>query len=102
MKHKVNISLQILPSSSSKHPYDIIDKAIEVISRSGLTYKVCPFETVMEGDYDKIMAVIREVQIKCLEFGAEKIFSNIKMQVDGLRDVTIGEKTVKYEKREES
>jgi uncharacterized protein YqgV (UPF0045/DUF77 family) len=65
MKHIVNISLQILPSSTNKHPYDIVDKAIEVIKASGLTHKVCPFETVMEGPYDEIMETIKQVHKVC-------------------------------------
>jgi uncharacterized protein (TIGR00106 family) len=96
MFKQVNISLQILPSSKSKHPYDIVDKAIEVIRLSGIKYKVCPFETVMEGDYDTIMEIIKKVQTTCLEFGAENCFSYIKIQLDKNKDVTIEDKTGKY------
>lgn len=97
MLHTVNISLQILPSSGTKHPYDIVDKAIEIIAASGLKYKVCPFETVMEGEYDRIMEVIKTVQVECLKFGADSIFSNIKMQINGKADVAIEDKIGKYE-----
>lgn len=97
MKHQVNISLQILPASKEKDPYRIVDKAIEIIEASGLKYKVCPFETVMEGSYDKIMSVIKEVQVNCLEYGAESIFSNIKVQIKKDTDVTIEDKMEKYE-----
>jgi uncharacterized protein (TIGR00106 family) len=98
MKHIVNISLQILPTSTQKNPYNIVDKAIEIIEASGLKYKVCPFETVMEGEYDKIMEVIKAVQTRCLEYGAESIFSNIKMQIRKDSDVFIEDKMEKYEK----
>lgn len=98
MKHIVNISLQILPTSSQKDSYDIVDKAIETIEASGIKYKVCPFETVMEGEFDKIMLVIKEVQMKCFEYGAESIFSNIKMQIRKDSDVYIEDKIGKYEK----
>lgn len=98
MEHKVNISLQILPSSKNIHPYEIVDKAIAVIAKSGLVYNVCPFETVMEGDYDKIMETIKQVHIACLQAGAESIFANVKMQINSLADVTISDKIGKYEK----
>lgn len=97
MKHTVNISLQVLPSSQDKDPYKIVDQAINVIANSGLKYKVCPFETVMEGDYDKIMEVIKAVQMHCFEYGAESIFSNIKMQIKRNEDVLISDKLEKYE-----
>jgi uncharacterized protein YqgV (UPF0045/DUF77 family) len=97
MHHQVNISIQILPSSKEKHPYSIIDEAISIIDASGLKYKVCPFETVMEGEYDKIMEVIKNIHIKCMENGADSIFTNVKMQINKHADVFIEDKTGKYE-----
>lgn len=97
MFHQVNVALQVLPSSKEKHPYTIVDKAIEIIKDSGLKYKVCPFETVMEGNYDKIMEVVRKVQLTCLEEGAESMISYVKIQVDKDKDVTIEDKIGKYE-----
>lgn len=98
VKHIVNISLQIIPTSKTKDAYDIVDKAIEVIHKSGIKYKVCPFETVMEGNYDKIMQIIKEVHIVCLNYGAEQTFTNIKMQILRDKDVYIEDKLAKYEK----
>jgi uncharacterized protein (TIGR00106 family) len=97
MNHKVNISLQVLPTSKSVHPYKIVDKAIEIIANSGLVYKVCPFETVMEGDYDIIMETIKKIHVACLEAGAESIFANVKMQIRRDDDVSIADKMEKYE-----
>ena len=97
MDHTVNVAIQILPSSKSKHPYDIVDKAIEIIKESGLQYKVCPFETVIEGSYDEIMNIIRTIHIECLKFGADSMISNLKIQVDKYSDVRITDKTGKYE-----
>ncbi|MCK9206420.1 MAG: thiamine-binding protein, partial [Salinivirgaceae bacterium] len=51
MKHKINLALQVLPRAEGKNPYHLVDKAIEIIEKSGVTYQVCPFETVMEGSY---------------------------------------------------
>lgn len=96
MKSLVNISLQILPTSESKHPYTIVDEAISIIDKSGLKYKVCPFETVMEGDYDKIMETIKEILEASMENGATSIFSNIKIQIKKGEDVRIDDKIGKY------
>lgn len=60
MNKTVNIALQVLPSSDTHHPYDLVDKAIEVIAASGLNYQVTPFETVIEGTYDEIMEVVKK------------------------------------------
>lgn len=95
MNKIVNIALQILPSSSSIHPYDLVDKAIEVIATSGLRYKVTPFETVMEGSYDDIMKVIKQAQEACYEAGAENLMTYIKIQ-SSHNDVSIDDKMKKY------
>ena len=97
MLHRVNVALQVLPSSKEKHPYTIVDKAIEIIKNSGIKYRVCPFETVLEGNYDEIMDVVREIQFTCLDEGAEHMISFLKIQVHRDRDITIEEKIGKYE-----
>jgi uncharacterized protein YqgV (UPF0045/DUF77 family) len=99
MDHIVNISLQVLPTSKEKRPYDIVDKAIAIIKESGINYKVCPFETVMEGNYDKIMEIIKHIQTACLDYGAESLFSNIKIQIKKGEDVWIEDKMKKYNEK---
>ena len=96
MNNIVNIALQILPSSKSIHPYILVDKAIDVIKVSGLKYKVTPFETVIEGNYDQIMEVVKEAQLACYNDGAESLMTYIKIQ-SSLEDVTIDDKMKKYE-----
>lgn len=96
MTKTVNIALQVLPSSTSIHPYKLVDKAIEVIADSGLKYKVTPFETVMEGNYDDIMKVVKQAQDACYEAGADSLMTYIKIQ-SSREDVTIEDKMAKYE-----
>ncbi len=54
------------------------------------------FETVMEGGYEEILAVVKKAQTACFEAGAEELLVNIKMQVRKDGSVTIEEKTGKY------
>jgi uncharacterized protein (TIGR00106 family) len=97
MKNTVNIALQILPSSKTIHPYSLVDKAIEVISNSGLRYQVTPFETVMEGNYDEIMEIIKKAQQACYEAGADSLMTYVKIQTSK-QDVSIDDKIGKYTK----
>ena len=96
MTKTVNIALQVLPTSTTVHPYLLVDKAIEVIEKSGLRYKVTPFETVMEGSYDEIMEVVKLAQEACYESGAETMMTYIKIQ-SSRKDVSIDDKMKKYE-----
>jgi uncharacterized protein (TIGR00106 family) len=96
MSHIANVALQILPKATGKDIYSIIDKAIEVIQKSGLKYKVCPFETVMEGPYDKILAVVEDAQQAVFNAGAEEVLVYVKIQRRPNADVFLEEKIGKY------
>ena len=97
MNNTVNIALQILPTSKTTHPYSIVDAAIAVIAASGLKYRVTPFETVMEGNYDRIMEVVKLAQQACYDAGAENLMTYLKIQSNGNGDVSIEDKMGKYE-----
>lgn len=96
MNKTVNIALQVLPTSATIHPYILVDKAIEVIAASGLRYKVTPFETVIEGNYEEIMKVVKLAQEACYEAGADSMMTYIKIQ-SSKDDVSIDDKMNKYE-----
>ncbi|ASZ13131.1 thiamine-binding protein [Chitinophaga pendula] len=97
MDHKINLALQIIPQVATEKVYAVVDEAIAVIQESGVPYKVCPFETVMEGTYDELMAVVRKTQEVCFKAGASQLLVYIKMQIRPDRDVTMEEKVGKYE-----
>jgi uncharacterized protein YqgV (UPF0045/DUF77 family) len=93
MIHQVHIAIQIVPISKS-HPYPIIDKAIEVIEKSGVQFRVGAMETVMQGPYDKLMQVAKEAQAICLEHGADEVVVTMKIHARKDGDVTWEEKGV--------
>jgi len=95
MKNQVHVAVQIVPISK-EHPYPIIDKAIDVINRSGIPYRVGAMETVLQGDYDAIMKVIKEAQQVCLDSGAEEIVVTMKVHAKREGDVTWEQKLEKY------
>jgi len=94
---KVNLALQILPDSENKtDKYQIVDAAISIIANSGLKYKVCPFETVIEGTYEEVMNVAEAAQEACFSAGADKMMVYVKIQRDKNDDVAIENKMKKY------
>lgn len=98
MSNNINLAIQVLPKVKDGNMYAVVDKAIEVIQKSGVKYRVCPFETVMEGSYEKLMQIVDEAQKACFEAGAEELLVNIKIQRRPNADVTIEEKTGKYDR----
>jgi len=97
MDRKMNVAIQVLPRSAKVGTYELVDKAIEVIQNSGLKYRVCPFETVVEGYYDELMTLIKEVQEAVYANGAEEMITNIKIQTRYNQDVLIEDKMNKYD-----
>lgn len=97
MKNKVNVAVQVLPVSKEVNSYSIVDKAIEVIEKSGVTFRVTPFETVMEGEYTVLMNIVEEVQKVCYNAGADSVMCYVKIQSVKNGEVTILDKMEKYD-----
>lgn len=96
-QQQINLAIQVLPSGLPQpEAYRIVDVAISTIQASGLTYVVCPFETVIEGDYDTIMQLVATIQEACYEAGAKELLINMKLQRSFTEKVTIAAKTGKY------
>ncbi|ABY33677.1 MAG TPA: thiamine-binding protein [Chloroflexus aurantiacus] len=94
----VTVSFEVLPGGlpDKATTYAAVDAAIAVVAASGLTYRVCPMETTIEGDYDAIMAVIKQAQEAVLAAGASRVFTLIKVDYDP-NGSSIAEKLAKYE-----
>ncbi|RYZ51780.1 MAG: thiamine-binding protein [Sphingobacteriales bacterium] len=97
MKNKINLAIQVLPLGIPKdQAYAIVDEAIRCIDSAGLTYLVCPFETVVEGPYDQVMELLAAIQDACRDAGAEEVLINMKLQRNFSKDVYIDDKVEKY------
>lgn len=96
MSKSINLGIQIVPKSKTLDSYALVDKAIEVIQKSGVKYEVTPFETVMEGPQDKLMAIALQAQEAVLAAGADEVLVYYRMQVRKAADVTMEEKTAKF------
>lgn len=94
MQDQVHVAIQIVPLSPGYKPYDIIDKAIDVIAKSGVDYRVGAMETVMQGEYDTLMRVVKDAQSVCLQAGAEAVVVNVKIHAKRTGPVTWEEKKV--------
>jgi len=80
---------------SQDQVYSVVDKVINLIQASGLPHVVGPMETTIEGDLDSLLDLVKKAQQACVEAGANRIVSIIKIDYspDG---VTINEKIGKY------
>ncbi|TSB47192.1 thiamine-binding protein [Alkalicoccobacillus porphyridii] len=75
----VTAGIQILPNGKDDHTDGILTEIVRVIQESGLTYEVGAMETVVEGELDTVFAVIKKVNDKSIDLGANEVHSHIKM-----------------------
>lgn len=97
MSNTVILAMQALPKVKDGNTSAIVDKVIKVIQKSGVKYKICPFETVMEGSYDKLIQIVDDARKVCIDAGVEEVLFNIKIELRPNKDVTIVQKTIKYD-----
>lgn len=70
------LSLFPIGKEESLAPYAV--RAIQVIRQSGLNHTVGPMGTCIEGEYDAVMAVVRDCY-KALEADCPRIYMTLKV-----------------------
>ena len=96
-KPTASIAFQILPrTSNSAKAIEIVDKVIDLVKKSGVTYEVGPMETTMEGDLDTVLKIVRKSQDVVIKNGAEFVFTNVKILYNPKGVMTITEKITKH------
>lgn len=92
------LSIQILPrlkqGDSDIIPY--VDRAIEIIKQSGVPYRVGPLETTMEGDLDRLLDIVKQMNAAMFELGSPSVLSQIKLSVDGSGNASMAKLLQKY------
>jgi len=95
---QASIAIQVLPQSvTSDELLKIVDKVIDYIKSTGLKTAVGPFETVIEGDFEKLMDIAKECQLICIKEGAASLLTYIKIAYNPNGGTwSIDEKTAKH------
>ncbi|KAB8143719.1 thiamine-binding protein [Chloroflexia bacterium SDU3-3] len=92
----ITVSLKVLPGGlvGKAEVYAAVDRAIAVVQASGLVHLVGPSETTIEGEYDEVMAVVKQAQLAALD-AAPRIFTQIGVDWNP-QGTSIDEKLEKY------
>jgi len=94
-----SVAIQVLPQQvDQKKMLDCVDAVIQYIASCEVKYTVGPFETVLEGDFEVLMEIVRACFRICVAAGAPGVLGYVKVNYcpDGV--LTIEEKTEKYQK----
>lgn len=74
-----------------------VARLLDIIDRSGLPYRLGPLGTCVEGDYDAVMAVIRQCH-EALATDCNRIACTIKMDYRAAHDNMLDSKIESVEK----
>ncbi|MGD8190757.1 thiamine-binding protein [Brevibacillus ginsengisoli] len=91
----VNLGFQVLPKVADGNTYPVVDKAIEVVQQSGVKYEVGAMETVMEGELDELIEIVKRAQEACIQAGASEVMTHMKIHYRP-EGVSMDEKLQKY------
>jgi len=90
---KASIALQVLPLSQGIDRIAVIDQVIAYLQAQEVTMVVTPFETVLEGEFDELMRILKEA-LAVAGQEAVNVFANVKINVGEI--LSIDEKLEKY------
>jgi len=95
---EASLAIQVLPQSvTGDETLEIVDKVIAYIKSAGLNTAVGPFETTIEGEFEKLMEIAAECQRICIREGAAGLLTYMKMAYNPNGGVwSIEKKTAKH------
>jgi uncharacterized protein YqgV (UPF0045/DUF77 family) len=83
---QASLAIQVLPKvrpdgteAEGSEVIRIVDAVIAYLKGTGLNTFVGPFETTVEGDFDRIMDIAKECQLICIREGAESVSTYMKV-----------------------
>ena len=72
------LELNIVPLGKGESLSEDVAKVLKLIDESGLPYRVGPMGTVIEGDWDELMELVKRCHQKMLEV-APRVITTIKI-----------------------
>jgi uncharacterized protein (TIGR00106 family) len=57
----------VVPIGKGESVSEYVAECMKIVDSSGIAYRINPMGTVLEGDYDAVMAVIRNCHLRVME-----------------------------------
>jgi uncharacterized protein (TIGR00106 family) len=92
------VEFSIVPLGKGPSVGDDVARVLKIVDNSGLPYKLNPMGTVVEGNWDDIMALIKKCHQSVLR-GNERIVTSIKIDDRKKHQKMIEKKVESLEKR---
>ena len=92
----VLLQLTMIPLDKGSHFSKYVARSLDIIDKSGLEYRLNPMGTVIEGEYDQVMAVVKQC-FDTLKEDSERISVTMKLDYRSGRHSRLNSKVEKVE-----
>lgn len=91
----------VVPVGKGESLSSYVAECVRIVKESGLDYRVCPMGTVLEGEYDDVMEVVKKCHTRVREM-ANRVLTTVKIDDRGGASKAIESKVRSVEARLES
>jgi len=92
----VLLEFSMFPTDKGESVSGYVSQIINLIDKSGISYRLTPMGTILEGDWDEVMAVVSSC-FKHLEPLSNRIYSSIKIDYRKTSELRMKSKIEKIE-----
>ncbi|MFP4071107.1 MAG: MTH1187 family thiamine-binding protein [Desulfovibrionales bacterium] len=96
----VIVDLSIFPMDKGMSVSKYVARSVELITSSGVKYKVGPMGTSMEGDWDQVMNVVSRC-LNDMQRDCDRVYMTLKVDARKGDEPRLEEKVASVEKRQD-
>ncbi len=74
----VLVQFSVVPLGQGSSVSPAVAKALRIVAESGLTYKATPMGTVLEGEWDAVMAVVKQCHQEVLK-SSDRVLTSVSI-----------------------
>lgn len=87
----------VVPIGVGESVSQYVAECLRIVEASGVKYRINPMGTVLEGDYDQVMGVIKKCHARVMEL-APRVVTSVKIDDRKDKKVTLDSKIQAVEK----
>jgi uncharacterized protein (TIGR00106 family) len=88
----------VVPLGKGESVSQYVAECIKIVESSGIEYRINPMGTVLEGEYDQVMPIIRACHMRVMEL-SDRVITSIKIDDRKGRKDMLDRKVRSVEKR---
>ncbi len=94
----VLLEFSMYPTDKGESVSEYVARSIDIIDRSGLPYQLTPMGTIIEGEYDEVMQVVKEC-FDLMSSDCNRVAVNLKIDYRKGKSGRLSSKIESVEKR---